>query len=141
MRHNFETAHRLPELGGKCTSLHGHSWWAEWTIVGAYNPGLGTVAEFGAVKHLLRSWVDANLDHGTMLGDTDPLATVLEDAGCKVYRFDADHLSRGLRWPTVENTAELLGRVGGTLLRQLGAQVYRVRVNETHVNSAVWCAP
>ena len=24
--HNAETAHRLPHLGGKCTSLHGHSW-------------------------------------------------------------------------------------------------------------------
>lgn len=138
IRHNFETGHRLPALGGKCVSLHGHSWWVELTVAAPYDPEQGTVVEYGAAKRRVRQWVDTYLDHGVMLGHTDPLVPLLTEHGCKVYRFGADNPSAGLVWPTVENVAELLARVGDQVLGDLGGRVVRSRVQETHVNAAEW---
>lgn len=136
VRHNFETAHRLPHLPGKCTSLHGHSWWAEITVVAGELDERGLVVEFGAFKRAVRRWIDTNLDHGTMLGGDDPLLPVLTDLGCKVYTF-AD-------WPTVEAVAEEIACASEALLttvqRAPDARVLRVVVQETAVNQAMWGA-
>lgn len=136
VRHNFETAHRIPVLGGKCENLHGHSWWAEITVTAADLSQDGTVVEFGAYKRAIRRWIDEKLDHGVILGEDDVLLPVLTAHG-KTY---------GMRhWPTVENVAALLAHVGGLLLdeqhRAPGAYVSRVHLTETHVNAATWTAP
>lgn len=139
VRHNFETGHRLPFLGGKCASLHGHSWWAEVTVTAPSEQQV--VVEFGEFKKALRRWIDDHLDHGLMLGDRDPLADTLAGHG-KLYRFGTDEPSSGLQWPTVENVARLLARVGAEALdgtsRAPRAAVTRVVVSETHVNRAEW---
>ncbi|MBV2365563.1 6-pyruvoyl tetrahydropterin synthase family protein [Streptomonospora nanhaiensis] len=147
VRHNFETAHRLPHLAGKCENLHGHSWWAEVTVT-APRLAEGTVVEFGSFKAGLRSWIDTQLDHGAMLGSADPLAKLLPDHGCKVFRFGAadprpaERFARDLAYPTVEAVAELVARVAADLLAALpcapGARVSAVCVSETHVNTAQW---
>ncbi|ROR42930.1 6-pyruvoyl trahydropterin synthase family protein [Kitasatospora cineracea] len=147
VRHNFETAHRLPHLSGKCENLHGHSWWAEITVT-APVLAAGTVVEFGAFKRALREWIDTFLDHGAMLGANDPLAPVLAGQGSKLFRFGADDPTEqeqhaaGLQWPSVEAVAELLSRVAAEALRTLpraaGAYVSHVRVAETAVNAAAW---
>jgi 6-pyruvoyltetrahydropterin/6-carboxytetrahydropterin synthase len=138
IRHNFETAHRLPHIGGKCQNLHGHSWWVEVTVVG--EPGEdGIVIEFGAFKASLRTWIDVHLDHGSMLGADDDLVPALRAVGSKVFVFDVAEPSDGLRWPTVENVAELLRRVTEASIREegwTGVRVARVHVQETHVNAA-----
>lgn len=150
LRHNFETGHRLPHLAGKCTSLHGHSWWVDVTIK-APELTTGTVVEFGAYKAGLRGWIDHYLDHGLMLGTDDPLVQCLNDRG-KVFRFGeprptdehGEGLASDLPWPTVENVALLLARAAARVLAQQvrapGAQVCRVDVQETHVNRASWTA-
>ncbi|MFF4900469.1 6-pyruvoyl tetrahydropterin synthase family protein [Streptomyces sp. NPDC001068] len=134
VKHNFETAHRLPHLPGKCTSLHGHSWWAEVTVAAPDLSTTGLVVEFGAFKKELRAWIDQYLDHGAMLGSKDALLPVLRAHGSKVYEVTS--------WPTVEATAELLAQVAGDILFDLehasGAHVSRVHVTETHVNGATW---
>lgn len=134
VRHNFEAAHRLPHLPGKCTSLHGHSWWAEITVQ-APDPADGLVVEFGPFKRELRTWIDTHLDHGTLLGPDDPLLPVLRTHG-KVYEVPG--------WPTVENVAALLAHIAHTALADLahapGAHVSRVHLTETHVNAATWTA-
>jgi 6-pyruvoyltetrahydropterin/6-carboxytetrahydropterin synthase len=139
VRHNFETGHRLPVLGGKCENLHGHSWWVEVTVEAPGNPT--TVVEFGAFKREVRAWIDEHLDHGLMLGTEDPLTGLLRPAG-KVFTFGAERLASDLAWPTVENVARLLSRVAEealvSLVRAPGAQVVSVKVNETHVNAATW---
>jgi len=147
IRHNFETAHRLPQLGGKCQNLHGHSWWAVLTVCA---PELSDeiVVEFGTFKRGFRRWIDTYLDHGTMLGATDPLVPALRSEACRIYQFGAadplreEEHAADLAWPTVENVAVLLGRVGVAVLRQAdaapGALVTEVRVDETAVNSASW---
>ncbi|WP_067821463.1 6-pyruvoyl trahydropterin synthase family protein [Actinomadura kijaniata] len=138
VRHNFETAHRLPHLGGKCQNLHGHSWWVEVTVAGDLNDQ-GIVVDFGALKRHLREWIDTHLDHGAMLGDLDPLVPALEKDGGKLFRFGVAEPSKGLDWPTVENVAELLARVTDDCIDAAGwrgVAVTRVRVTETHVNAA-----
>ncbi|MGW1071565.1 6-pyruvoyl trahydropterin synthase family protein [Streptomyces sp. NPDC002537] len=135
VRHNFEAAHRLPYLLGKCRSLHGHSWWAQVTV-SAPEPREGLVVEFGPFKMALRSWIDEHLDHGVMLGPDDPLVSVLRGHDCKVYEVPG--------WPTVENVAALLAdvtdRALSSLSRAPGARVTHVEVRETHVNAASWKA-
>jgi len=142
-----EAAHRIPHLGGKCVNLHGHSWQVEVTISAPELHG-SVVVEFGAVKAGLRGWLEANLDHGVMLGADDPLCPVLLAAG-KVFRFgasdprsDAERLARDLAAPTVENVAVLVARVAADVLDDLPAAgeatVSRVRVRETAANSAEW---
>lgn len=147
VRHNFETGHRLPHLGGKCQNLHGHSWWATITVSSDQLTRYGTVVEYGALKRSLRAWIDEHLDHGLMLGKADPLAALLSPHG-KVFEFDTGlPMTNGLDWPTVENVAELLGRVTSYLLVELppeqvaaSAHCSRVVVSETHVNTATWSA-
>jgi 6-pyruvoyltetrahydropterin/6-carboxytetrahydropterin synthase len=152
VRHNAEAAHRLPFLGGKCENLHGHSWWFEITVAGDDTDSDGVLIEFATLKRALRDWIDTHLDHGTMLGVADPLVRPLVEHDSKVHVFDPDSTSglhaeggygRALRWPTVENVAELLRRV---TLRELVAITgavrvdrYRVhvRVTETAVNAAI----
>ncbi|GAA1961960.1 6-carboxytetrahydropterin synthase [Amycolatopsis minnesotensis] len=134
--HNFETAHRLPHLPGKCVSLHGHSWWAEVTVTALAADAAGMVVEFGPFKKMLRGWIDDNFDHGVLLGADDPLVPLLRGQDCKVYELPV--------WPTVENVAAHLAEVGDELLATVdhayGARVTRVEVRETHVNRAGWCA-
>lgn len=135
IRHNFETAHRLPELGGKCFNLHGHSWWAEITVAAPALNDAGIVVEFGAFKRAVREWIDHHLDHGAMLGSDDPLLSVLCSMGCKTFTFED-------AWPTVEATAELLASVASGILATVehadGARVVHVDVRETAVNEASW---
>jgi 6-pyruvoyltetrahydropterin/6-carboxytetrahydropterin synthase len=165
VRHNFETAHRLPHLGGKCRNLHGHSWVATVSVAANNLSGDGTVVEFGRFKSCLRGWIDTHLDHGTMLGHRDPLVRPIEDDGGKLVVFgrgprageqrplpvgdvDAElpELVEHLEWPTVENVAVLLQRVAERCLatlpgvRAIGAHVDGVHVTETAVNAAIWKA-
>jgi 6-pyruvoyltetrahydropterin/6-carboxytetrahydropterin synthase len=159
IKHNFETAHRLPFLGGKCSNLHGHSWWVTFTIFnleygdkGVDENGLSV--EFGDVKKMIRYWIDEHLDHGTMLGAKDPLfeegtwlmfgkafffGDTQEEEGASVppsYRYAAQP------WPTVEAVAEMLCyKIQELLDEQKGmASLYvdRVELQETHVNGVVY---
>jgi 6-pyruvoyltetrahydropterin/6-carboxytetrahydropterin synthase len=150
--HNSETAHRLPHLGGKCTSLHGHSWQVQVTAsFPALRRSIG--AEFGAFKAGLRGWVDTNLDHGVMLGAGDPLLPVLARfPDLKIFVFGRgpaaageEKLAADLDWPTVENVAILLHRVGEAVLGGVehapGGWLSLVEVQETGVNCAAYEVP
>lgn len=141
--HRFETAHRLPLLGGKCVSLHGHSWRADITIGltdhKAGWPVDGVVVDFVALKRGIREWIDDQLDHGTMLGASDTLLPVLSDAG-KVFVFDGIGLTDDLWWPTVENVAVLVMRavdliLGSPAFSDAGLWCRTVRIQETATNA------
>lgn len=160
VEHNFETAHRLPHLEGKCQSLHGHSWRAQVTVSAPSLTGrnqlgassAGTVVEFGRFKKLMREWIDDRLDHGTMLGLQDPLIGPLREDGCKVFVFGPDWEGGdwgGAQWPTVEAVAALLAAqaykwlssmwddpMDTTIAARTG--IARVHVTETAVNAATW---
>jgi 6-pyruvoyltetrahydropterin/6-carboxytetrahydropterin synthase len=139
IRHNFETAHRLPHIPGKCRSLHGHSWWAEITVGAHQLNGDGLVVEFGPFKKLMREWIDRELDHGSVLGAADPLIPLLAANDCKVFTIPDG-------WPTVEAVAALIFSVAEEQLWTIenassDARILRVTVRETAVNSATWERP
>jgi 6-pyruvoyltetrahydropterin/6-carboxytetrahydropterin synthase len=152
VEHSFEAGHRLPQLDGKCVSLHGHSWSVAVTVSAMELSPEVTVVEFGALKVGLRRWIDEYLDHATMLGAHDRLITPLVDEGNRVFRFgverptdEAERFGYGLPWPTVEAVAVLLCRVAENALAGLahadGARVERVLVRETRWNTAVYEPP
>lgn len=165
--HNFETAHRLPLLGGKCTSLHGHSWHATITFrIPSWDMGMdkeGISVEYGLLKRVVRGWIDEYLDHGCMLGVRDPLLIELLLEDSKVFAFgDLDELEiavaqRGhkegvlpaqdrnyaeMPWPTVESVARMVcekiqGQVNAAFAGP-GLHVDSVLITETATNSALW---
>lgn len=142
IRHNFEMAHRLPVLPGKCMNLHGHGWWAEITVEGPMDSN-GVIVEYGRLKKSVREWIDAYLDHGTALGIDDPLIKALDEDPyhSKTFVFGADEDYPEFPWPTVEAIAHLLAETTQNLIDKtvgLSGLVTRVKVDETHVNSAIW---
>jgi len=121
VEHNFETAHRLPFLGGKCENLHGHSWKVKvhlqrTTVVGGMDAD-GISMEYGSVKKVVRQWIDMYLDHGAMLGHQDVLLDALLADNSKVFVFgppgEVADVPPDMRysdkpWPTVEAVAEMI---------------------------------
>jgi 6-pyruvoyltetrahydropterin/6-carboxytetrahydropterin synthase len=145
----FEAAHRLPQLGGACASIHGHSWQLAVTVIGSGLSPDGTIAEFGALKRAIRAWIDTHLDNGAMLGIADPLLPAFTADGSKTFRFgaaedasEAECLARDQTWPTVEAVAIVIARMAGGLLAAIphapGAAVASVLVEETRANAAIW---
>jgi 6-pyruvoyltetrahydropterin/6-carboxytetrahydropterin synthase len=165
IEHNFETAHRLPFLGGKCENLHGHSWKVSIAFVAyEHDTGMdsnGISCEYGRLKEVVRGWIDSRLDHGCMLGVKDPLLPVLLREDSKVYVFgdvvhlidaaeDEDYTAilpqpernyKTMPWPTVEAVARMLAeelQLAVDIAFGDTLWVDRVVVTETAVNSAVW---
>lgn len=150
VEHNFETAHRLPFLGGKCTNIHGHSWKAKfhlqaYQLVGGVDAN-GISMDFSSAKKVIRQWIDMHLDHGTMLGSQDAL--VESDTYVmmgKVFLFGSGHNGEDAvpgdyehkPWPTVEAVAEMLCI---KIQEELGNDIWiiAVEVQETVTNFATF---
>lgn len=134
-RIRWEAAHRLPQLPGKCRSLHGHSWQAWVTVSGAVDNGEdgdGTVLDMSLIKDRVQTWVDANWDHATLLWIEDPLVERMAGVdGMRVFTFSG--------YPTVENVADVLRDIAVDLIESRhrpGVVVRRVVVAETENNRA-----
>jgi 6-pyruvoyltetrahydropterin/6-carboxytetrahydropterin synthase len=162
IRHNFEAAHRLPHLKGKCQSVHGHSFWAEVTIgTDVRLPASGIVVEYAEAKQFVRNWIDRFWDHGILLGAQDPLvkaAKAGEYAGAsdvtdllgKTYLFGGRLAGD---WPTVETLAWHLGVIVANWCRDRNVPnverdtrgphlvCEQVTIRETAVNAATWINP
>lgn len=136
IRHNMETAHRLPCLPGKCMNVHGHSWWCDIQIVGSPDDNFMLI-EYGALKKAVRTWIDTHWDHGAMLGKDDSLLPAFQADGSKVFVFGVD---TPYPWPTVEAVAQTLFEkvqdILDTDFTTAGCRVLSVKVSETHVNQA-----
>lgn len=158
VRHNFETAHRLPFLGGKCANLHGHSWNATISLVNVAQAhgvnGDGISVEYALVKKVIRTWIDDKLDHGTMLGYNDLLVrdpNISRLLG-KVFIFGVTDINwgdeitdsySGYTWPTVEAVAEMLAvKLQKQLTEACGKyiRIESVDLDETAVNSVTYIA-
>ncbi|HVA66612.1 MAG TPA: 6-carboxytetrahydropterin synthase [Elusimicrobiota bacterium] len=99
-RIDFCYGHRLMDYAGKCKNLHGHNGRLEVVIEKPALDRLGMVVDFDEIKSKLRTWVEAELDHKTLLYSRDPLLKILRDAGELVVAMDAN--------PTAENIAALV---------------------------------
>jgi len=96
-----ETAHRLMHHGGKCSSLHGHSYRWEVTIEG--DTGIyGMVMDFAELKSILKTCIEEPFDHAVVLHKDDRLANIIDEIfpEFNLYIFDMQ--------PTAENFARLV---------------------------------
>ncbi|HLF78821.1 MAG TPA: 6-carboxytetrahydropterin synthase [Dehalococcoidia bacterium] len=120
----FSYGHRLLEHNGKCRYLHGHNGMLEVDIDSAELDGMGMVIDFSRVSEVVKTWVDANLDHRMLLCRADPLVDVLTRAGEPIYLMDEN--------PTAENIAKLVWQAA----RAEGLMVSEIRIWETSTSRA-----
>ncbi len=138
----WEAAHRLIDgYEGKCNSMHGHSWVARIYVGGPSSPRFnaspsaldeyGMLIDFNAFKPL-RAWIDAELDHATILNSNDELVDLFSTVdGCKVFTMEGN--------PTSENIARLLMQKAYRYLPELlPCVVTRVEVLETCTSMAIY---
>lgn len=123
-----EMAHRLNGHEGKCQNLHGHSYVIHVTAESIGLDKLGRVVDFGDLKTGIGRWIDATLDHGTMLQERDPLLAAVSQDGSKVYVS------------SMPPTAEYVARLVATMAAELHPTVHiaRVEVWETEHGMAAW---
>ncbi|MDG1905923.1 MAG: 6-carboxytetrahydropterin synthase [Arenicella sp.] len=96
----FCYGHRLLEHPGLCANLHGHNAKADVMLGSETLDHLGMVMDFSDVKAVLKSWIDATLDHTLILCKDDPMVEVLKTNGERFYLMDDN--------PTAENIAKLI---------------------------------
>ena len=118
----FDAAHRLLGHESKCAHNHGHRYKVEVECAAALD-AVGRVIDFSDIKRKFGSWIDENLDHGTIANANDSayLASLEAMGETRIYRMTAN--------PTAENIAAELMTVGAQLLAPI--RVVRVRVWET----------
>lgn len=74
----IDMAHRVPQHGSKCKSLHGHRYTIEVTAAGELAKSgqeEGMVLDYGFLKMALEMEIDVPCDHGTCLFAEDQLAS------------------------------------------------------------------
>ena len=96
----FCYGHRLLNHAGKCRYLHGHNGRAVLVLESARLDNLGMVVDFGRIKQVVKTWIDAHLDHCMILHRDDPALPVLREQGEPVFVMDVN--------PTAENLARLI---------------------------------
>ena len=97
---SFAYSHRLIDYEGKCKNLHGHNGRVELILETKTLNGAAMVADFAEFGGALKSWVDLNLDHKTILCARDPLLNKLKEASQSCFETAGN--------PTAEALAELI---------------------------------
>ena len=123
-RVDFCYGHRLLDYEGVCKHPHGHNAVAEIEIRTAALDQRSMVCDFSDVKHLVKSWIDREIDHKMILRSDDPLVKPLRELGEPVFLVESN--------PTVERIARLIYEH----VQQSGLPVVRVKVWETPTSSA-----
>ena len=84
---HFSAAHRLGKgYQGKCEHLHGHDYRVWVTLDSSQLNSHDFVADFSEIKHLLKAWLNENLDHATLVASTDQkLIEFLKQEQQKLY--------------------------------------------------------
>lgn len=88
---HFAAAHYIPsESAGACSSVHGHTYFANVTIAGNELDESGFLVNFSQIKKLIHNRFDHSLlnDHAALFSDEDPS-----------------------RYPTTENVARIIGEL------------------------------
>lgn len=132
-RLEIDAGHRVTGHESKCRNVHGHRYAFEVTVGAPELDPVGRVVDFGAVKAVLGTWLDEQLDHGYVHHHLDAVGATLAQAGHKTFAMP-QHLGE----PTAENLATLVGLKAIELLP--GLQVVSVRCWETPNCYADWTA-
>jgi 6-pyruvoyltetrahydropterin/6-carboxytetrahydropterin synthase len=124
----FEAAHRLlKNYSGKCTNNHGHSWLVRLHIEGLKLDEKDMLIDFQDLK-ILKSWIDDNLDHATLLWENDPMCEYIRNSGQRMYITAKN--------PTSEHIAEVILQEAMKLFDNTRIKVHCVEVNETCTTGA-----
>lgn len=122
---SFSAAHRLAldvlnleenlEIYGKCgrPNGHGHNYHLEITIKGQINSQTGRVVDFAALEKIVEELVLEPLDHTFLNKDIPYFAKVV---------------------PTAENIAAYIGYILLEPIRELGAELHKIKLSETPNN-------
>jgi 6-pyruvoyltetrahydropterin/6-carboxytetrahydropterin synthase len=123
-RIEFCYGHRLLDYQGICRHPHGHNAVAEIEVQTATLDQRNMVCDFSDIKHVIKGWIDAELDHKMILRHDDPLVAALKQLDEPMYLLDSN--------PTVERIARLIFDYS----RAQGFPVVRVTVWETPTSFA-----
>ena len=123
---HFCYGHRLLNYDGNCRWLHGHNGLVEIELAAETLDERGMVYDFTAIKRVLKTWIDENLDHKMILNRDDPLVQTLQEHGEPLYLLDEN--------PTAEAIARLIYEESA---RQ-GFPVVEVRLWETPTSWAAY---
>lgn len=97
---DFCYGHRLLNYDGKCRYLHGHNGRAVIVIEADSLDARGMVLDFGDIKRVVSTWIDATLDHRMILHREDPAVPLLQKMGEPMFLMDVN--------PTAENIARAI---------------------------------
>mgnify|MGYP001362461094 CR=1 FL=1 len=122
----FDSAHRVIGHESKCKYLHGHRYVLEATFSSPKLDNLGRVIDFGVIKTLLKTWIDDNLDHTTILSkeDYELGKDISKHTNQKIYYLESN--------PTAENIAlHILNEIIPQLFQDTFISVDSLKLYET----------
>jgi 6-pyruvoyltetrahydropterin/6-carboxytetrahydropterin synthase len=124
----FEAAHRLlRNYSGKCTNNHGHSWLVTLHLEGTELDEKDMLIDFQELK-ILKTWIDENLDHASLLWENDPMCNYIRESGQRMYTTAKN--------PTSEHIAEVILKEAIRLFDNSRIRVRAIEVNETCTTGA-----
>lgn len=122
----FCYGHRLMNYDGKCRHPHGHNGKVEIELSADRLDAKGMVQDFSDIGRVMKTWIDANLDHRMLLRGDDPLVIALEKLGEPVHLM------------TENPTAEAIARLIFEQAQGQGFPVSEVRLWETESSVAAY---
>jgi len=124
----FEAAHRLMKnYTGKCNNNHGHSWLIKLHIEANNLDEKGMVIDFQEMKQL-KTWIDENLDHTTILWEKDPMCDYIKSSNQRLFTTSGN--------PTSETIGEIILEQAILLFETSRIKVKCVEVCETCTSTA-----
>jgi 6-pyruvoyltetrahydropterin/6-carboxytetrahydropterin synthase len=124
----FEAAHRLlKNYTGKCTNNHGHSWIIRLHIEATELDEKEMVIDFQEMRNL-KTWIDDNLDHATILWENDPMCNYIRESGQRIFTTTGN--------PTSEIIGEIIFNKATDLFKSSRIKVTCIEVNETCTSGA-----
>ena len=125
----FEAAHRLMKnYVGKCNNNHGHSWLIKLHIEASGLDNKGMVIDFQEMK-TLKTWIDDNLDHASILWEKDPMCDYIKQSGQRIYTTKEN--------PTSEIIGEIILSQAMEMFNNSKIKVKCVEVCETCTSAAL----
>lgn len=127
--HDISCGHRVYQHESKCAHAHGHNYRVHFVIDAPQLDSIGRVLDFSVIKSHLCMWLEDNWDHHFLLWESDPWVGPMQamDPTIVIVPFN----------PTAENMAShLLNIVGPAQLKDTGARLLSVRIEETRKCSA-----
>lgn len=115
----FCYGHRLLNYQGKCKNLHGHNAKLEVQLQTEALDTRHMVVDFDDIKHVIKSWIDEQLDHRMLLSKDDPILPIIQAQGEPCYVMETNP------------TAEAIARLIFDYAAERGFPVAEVRIWET----------